>query len=186
MLASAVKLKDNNNLNIMKELIPVITVFVSGFFGLLVALITWTLANKREKYKFLKEICYRDFKDMENYYLSSLASFDKSIRYTKFGKDYSEMIDELTMNSARTNVYGSKKVNDKLVEASEKLYEWSSEFRKSLPKRFGDTDLAVVSSENFKCRDNADNLYPELIQSLQELTLLIRQELKELKKEIEK
>jgi len=114
----------------MNEILPLITVFLSGLFGLLVAIVTWTLAIRKDKSKFNQELLYRYYKDKENFYVSILANLDKTIRFTKARKDYSELFDELTKNSAKTNLYGTKAINDKLLEVSEKLFEWSTEYKR--------------------------------------------------------
>ena len=170
----------------MNELAPLFTVFISGLFGLIVALLTWMLANRREKSKFKQELLYRDYKDKESFYISIIASLDKLIRLTMSSRDHFEMFNEMTMNSAKINVYGSKKINDKLVEVSDILYTWSSEYKQSLPKKISETDLALVSTENFKHKEIADKIYPELIVLIQELTTEIQIELKYLRKQMEK
>ena len=43
--------------------IPILTVFLSGLFGLLVAVLTWNLASKREKKKFKQDLELREFKE---------------------------------------------------------------------------------------------------------------------------
>ena len=114
----------------MNDILPLITVFLSGLFGLLVAIVTWTLAIRKDNSKFNQELLYRYYKDKENFYVSILANLDKTIRFTKARKDYSELFDELTKNSAKTNLYGTKAINDKLLEVSEKLFEWSTEYKR--------------------------------------------------------
>lgn len=170
----------------MKDFFPLITVFVSGLFGLLVAVLTWSLANIREKMRFNKELTYRDYKDKENIYLTLLSSLDKAIRYTKYGKDYTELIDEMTMNSAHINVFGAKSINAKLFDVSEKLYEWSALYSKSIPNKLKGTGVSIVSTEIFEFREKADNMYPQLIELIQDLTNEIKQELTTLRKNVEK
>ena len=168
----------------MDYLLPLLTVFLSGLFGLLVAIVTWTLANRKDKSKFNQELLYRDYKDKESFYVSILANLDKTIRFTEARKDYSELFDEMTSNSAKTNLYGTVSINDKLVEVSEKLYEWSTEYKRGLPDKIGNTSLSMVSTEHGKHIEKAGQLYPELIALIQELTIEIRKELSRLKNDL--
>lgn len=168
----------------MKDIIPLITVFVSGLFGLLVALLTWKLANQRERRKFQIELRLREHKEREELYVSILANLDKVIRITKSGQDYSTLLTELSLNSARANILASEKINEQLGLVSDKLYVWSTEFRKGLPTKIGESGFGMISNKDFEHQDKAKDLYPELITQINKLVTDIKTELKESKKQL--
>ncbi|MDI1321983.1 MAG: hypothetical protein PSV36_04495 [Algoriphagus sp.] len=168
----------------MKEMIPIITVFISGLFGLIVALLTWKLANQREKRKFQIDLYLRELKEKEDLYVSMLANLEKVIRLTRSGQDYSTLLTELSLNSARANILASEKINEQLDLVSDKLYEWSSEFKKGLPTKIGESGFAMISNKDFEHRDSAKELYPELMTQITQLINDVKTELKESKKQL--
>jgi hypothetical protein len=161
-----------------------ITVFISGIFGLIVAIVTWTLANKREKQKFNLEFAKTELKDKEELYTSILASLDKTVRYTTRGKDYSELINENTLILAKSKLLATKKINIQLEEIHNIIEVWSSNYRQSLPKRIDGIDLGIISSEDSKYREKAEKLIPHLQKAMGKLVDEIKSELNKLKAEI--
>ncbi|APQ18802.1 hypothetical protein [Maribacter hydrothermalis] len=166
--------------------IPILTVFLSGLFGLLVAYITWNLASKREKEKFKQELAFREFKEKEELYISILSSLDKTVKFTKTGKDYSELFNDLTFISAKSKLLATESINIKFSEISDILYVWSSRYRQSLPKKVGGTDYGIVTNLDNEHREKADEIYPELIKSINDLVSIIKKELNYLKNELKK
>lgn len=166
--------------------IPILTVFLSGLFGLLVAYITWNLASKREKEKFKQDLALREFKEKEELYISILSSIDKTVKFTKTGKDYSELFNDLTFISAKSKLLATKSINSKFSEVSDILYVWSSRYRQSLPKKVGGTDFGILTNLDNEHREKADEIYPELSKSINDLVSLIKTELNYLKNEIKK
>lgn len=168
----------------MKDIILLMTVFVFGLFGLLVALLTWKLANQRERRKFQIELRLREHKEREELYVSILANLNKVIRITKSGQDYSTLLTELSLNSARANILASEKINEQLGLVSDKLYIWSTEFRKGLPTKIGESGFGMISNKDFEHQDKAKDLYPELITQISKLVTDIKTELKESNKQL--
>lgn len=166
--------------------IPILTVFISGLFGLLVAIVTWNLAIKREKEKFKQDLALREFKEKEELYISILSSLDKTVKYTKTGKDYSELYNDLTFITAKSKLLATKNINEKFSEISDILFIWSSTYRQSLPKKVGGTDFGIVTNLDNEHREKADEIYPELLKSISDLVTLIKKELNYLKNEIKK
>lgn len=68
-----------NILNLSK----LITVLISGIFGLVVAVITWVLANFRENKKFKRDFEISKLNEIKELYVYTLTSIDKIIRVTK-------------------------------------------------------------------------------------------------------
>lgn len=161
-----------------------ITVFVSGIFGLMVAIVTWRLANKREKQKFNLEFAKTELKDKEELYISILASIDKTVRYTTREIDYSDLIDENTLILAKSKLLATKKINIQLEEIHDIIEVWSSNYRKSLPKRIEGIDMGIISTEDSKYRKKAKELIPHLQKAMGELVDEIKSELNILKAEI--
>ena len=168
----------------MNQIIPIITVFISGLFGLLVALLTWKLANQREKRKFQIELNLREYKEKEELYVSILANLDKMIRITRSGQDYSNWLTEISLNSAKANILASEKINKQLSQVSDILYEWSTELRKGLPTKIGESGFGMISNKDFEHQDKAIDLYPELMKQINNLIIAIKAELKESKKQL--
>jgi hypothetical protein len=166
--------------------IRILTAFLSGLFGLLVAVVTWNLASKREKEKFKQDLSLREFKEKEELYISILSSFDKTVRYTKSGKDYSDLFNDLTLITAKSQLLATKKINKKVSEISNVLYVWSSNYRQSLPEKIEGTNFGMVSNFDSEYKEKADEVYPELLKLINELVDVIKKELNYLKNEIKK
>jgi hypothetical protein len=161
-----------------------ITVFISGIFGLIVAIVTWSLAIKREKQKFNLEFAKTELKDKEELYISILASIDKTVRYTTREKDYSDLINENTLILAKSKLLATKKINVQLEEIHDIIEVWSSNYRQSLPKRIDGIDMGIISSEDSKYRKKAEELIPHLQKAMGKLVDEIKSELNKLKIEI--
>lgn len=163
-----------------------ITVFISGIFGLIVAIVTWRLAIKREKQKFNLEFAKTELKAKEELYVSILASIDKTVKYTSRAKDYSDLIDENTLILAKSKLLSTKKINIKLEEIHDIIEVWSSNYRQSLPKRIDGIDMGIITSEDSKYRKKAEKLIPHLQKAMGELVEEIKYELNKLSEEIKK
>lgn len=97
--------------DITSEWFTLISVFLSGIFGLLTALITWSLANRREKRRLSQEYRRKEWQDLELLYANSIAVIDKIAQVTKAANDYSGIIDQMTLVSAQISIRGSEAVN---------------------------------------------------------------------------
>jgi hypothetical protein len=171
-------------MEITANLTAILTVFISGLFGLIVAVVTLELVDRRENKKFKKEMALRDYKEHEELYISILSSLDKIVKFTHRGKEYEELFEDLTYISAKSQLLAAKKVNDKFSEVSEILYVWTTEYKASLPTRIGGTNLGLVTSLVNKHKEKSDEIYPDLINSINELVRDIKIELINLKDNI--
>jgi hypothetical protein len=166
------------------EFSSLITVFISGIFGLIVAIVTWRLANKREKQKFNLEFAKTELKDKEELYISILASIDKTVKYTTRGKDYSELIDENAIILAKAKLLATKKINIQLEEIYDIIKVWSSNYSQSLPKKIEGMNMGIISTEDLKYREKAEEIIPLLQKAMGELVEEIKVELNKLSSEI--
>lgn len=161
-----------------------LTVIISGLFGLSVAVITWILANYRENKKLKNDFKISNLNEKKEVYVSLLSTIDKTIRATRKLSDYGNIDDEFSIITAKLNILGSNEINNSLSKVSERLYDWSSEYKKGMPKKFGDTNFAMVSTEDFEFRENAKKLYPELMKEIYNLTTLIKNEISTLETKV--
>ena len=166
------------------DLSSLITVFTSGIFGLIVAIVTWKLANKREKRKFNLEFARTELKDKEELYISILASIDKTVKYTTREKDYSELINENALMLAKAKLLAPKEINIQLEKIYDIIEAWSSNYRQSLPKRIEGVNMGVISTEDVKYRKKAEEIIPHLQKAMGELVGEIKSELNKLRDEI--
>lgn len=159
---------------------------ITAVSTLLAVGITLYFTNKREKSKFVQDLKFKEFNDLETFYINLLSSIEKTKSYTKRGEDYKELFHENTIISAKANLLAPEFINNKLGEVSDLMYEWSSLYRQSLPTKIGDTGLGVILSNDLKFRDKADEVYPKLQEKIGELVKLIKDELINQRKIIKK
>ncbi|TDN96178.1 hypothetical protein [Sunxiuqinia elliptica] len=166
------------------NIIPLLTVFISGIFGLIVAIVTWKLANHRENRRFKYEQKISDFKEKKELYVTLLASLDKIIRITEIGENYPNLHENMSLISAQIRIFGSENINNKLFEISETLFEWSSEYKQGLPKKLGETNFRMVSTMDTGHMEKAKIIYPTLRKQINELAKVIEDELHQTKKDL--
>ncbi len=151
---------------------------VTALSALLGVALTMYFTNQREKSKFIQDLKIKENDEIKSFYVDLIASLEKVQKYTKSGKDYSELIDEGSILSAKANLISPDHINEKLANVSEELYIWSSYYRKSLPTTFGDSNMSIISTEQGKFRKKAEEFYPSLKKEIGELIVLIKTELK--------
>lgn len=168
----------------MVELIPTINIFISGFFGLIVAVVTWQLANRREKRKLLLDLNLKKHKELTMLYVSLIANLDRVMKKTRRMEDMADVLDELAMTTAQIDFVATDSIKSKLSSVSGLLSDWSFKYSKSLPKKLGDSDWGIISSEDNKYRTQANEVYPQLRKERLELIELMKHELEEYSKSI--
>ena len=178
----AASLKKNRLMNYA----PLITVFISGLFGLLVAILTWMMANRREKRKFKQDFAIQDLRAKEELYVSVLASLDKAIRKTESAEEFENHLEEFSLISAKVNLLSTEIINEKLTTASNNLFRWSSEYKRSHPKKISNTDLGYITNLDSDHRKKANKIYPDLMHSMIDLVNEIKKELQKIREETEK
>jgi hypothetical protein len=150
---------------------------ITSVSTLLAVGITLYFTNKREKSKFVQDFKFKEFSDLETFYISLISSIEKAKNYTKSGEDYKELLHDNSIISAKANLLAPDSINEKLGEVSDIMFEWSSLYRQSLPTKIGDTGQALVFSTNSEYRDKANEVYPKLQDRIGELIKMIKEEL---------
>lgn len=164
---------------------PLITVFISGLFGLLVAILTWMMANRREKRKFKQDFAIKDLRAKEDLYVAVLASLDKAIRKTESAEEFENHLEEFSLISAKVNLLSTEIINEKLTAASNNLFRWTTEYKQSHPKKIPNTNFGYITNLDSDHRKRANEIYPELMDSMVDLVNEIKKELNRIRKEIE-
>lgn len=159
---------------------------VTALSALLGVALTLHFTNQREKSKFFQDLKIKENDTIKSFYVDLIASLEKVQRYTERGKDYSELIDEGSVLSAKANLISPNNINQKLASVSDAIFIWSSYYRKSLPTKLGDTNMSIVSTEQNEFRKKADEFYPNLKKEIEELIVLIKTELKKNEESLKK
>jgi hypothetical protein len=162
----------------MQSFLPLITVFVSGLFGLVVALATTTLANLSDARSHSRIRKVKRYEDMESLYIDVIANFEKCIRYTQRSDDYLALTEEMPRMNARLQLASIKPINDQARVASDLLFEWSREYRGGAPKKIDGTGLSIIGSPDFPHQERAKALFPPLCEEIIKLTKLMKEHLK--------
>jgi len=154
---------------------------MGGLFGLLVAYVTWKLALQREKSKYKRELQAEDYSQKENFYVGCLATINKIILQVKNERDDLAFVNETSLLSAQASILSDEQFKKNLDIVFRKIDEWSYNYKRGLPKKFGETGLVTVSTADQPYIDKAEKLYLELMSQIRELSSVMRDSLKELK-----
>lgn len=155
---------------------------ITGISTLLGVGITLFFTSKREKNKFIQDLKWKEYNDVESFYINLIASIEKAKRYTERGENYKELFNENSLISAKANLIAPNSINEQTGKVSDLLYEWSSNYRQSLPRKIGDTGLGVISNIDIKYIDKANEIYPTLNKEIGKLIEMIKVELNKQKK----
>lgn len=159
-------------------------IFITAVSTLLGVALTLFFTNRREKNRFLLDNKHKEYLELRNFYVELIASLDKTIRLTEAGESYINMTNEMSIITSKSYLIASENVNNKLIEISILMYQWSSLYKKSLPKKIGDTDFSIQTSEDSKYRNQENEINPELKTEIGKLIDLTKDELKLLKLQI--
>lgn len=146
----------------MDAYIQLATVFASGLFGLLVAVVTLALTGYKESRTERRTLIRDEKRQLEDVYARQIALFEKCIRYTNIPKPYEGLYDDLALVNARMRLLSTMGVIEQSERASDLLHRWSSEHRAGMPKPIGDTGAAVISSNDSTHQEQARELFPQL------------------------
>ncbi|NOQ26150.1 MAG: hypothetical protein GQ564_12370 [Bacteroidales bacterium] len=161
-------------------MLNILSIFLSGLFGVIIAITTWKLSLLRERNNRNIELNQKEYERHEDFFISCLASFDKVIRYTKSNRDYSELISEHSIFFARSRLFENKAIGEKLDSASYVLSEWTFEYKKSMPKQVGDTNYAIISNLDSEHSEKAKELFDKASKEINELVDLMKGELEKI------
>ena len=146
----------------MDAYLQLTTVFLSGIFGLLVAVVTTALTGYRESRSQKRTVVLEQRTQLEKLYTEHIAVLEKAIRYTESSLPFSELYDDLALINARMRLFASPEVITASEEASDLLHQWSRAYRAGMPKPIGDSGTAIISSNDSKHIDQAKELFPKL------------------------
>lgn len=167
--------------DITSQWFTLVSVFLSGMFGLLTAMVTWSLANRREKRRLSQEYKRKEWQDLELLYANSIAVIDKIAQVTKAGNDYSGVIDQMTLVSAQISIRGSEAANKQYHIVGDLLAIWTGAYQISKPKKVGEGNLSILTTENLKAKDAADEIFKELLKDTAKYIEIVKAELKNTK-----
>ena len=170
-----------NNENHMMTLL---TVFISGAFGLIVAIVTWLLAIKREKSKQKQENLIKDYERLESYFIDCISLHEKIGNYTINDIDYKELFDDISINNAKAYLIASQEIINKLNNISLLTKEWTREYNQGKPKKLGIDNFAIVSSNDREHIEKANEIHKYLSDEIVELIKIMKNELQDLKSKI--
>ena len=136
--------------------------FITGIFGVGVAIITWLLANIRERQSFRREIQKEHVRKIESIYAETIEALEISIRITKSLKSYEKIEGTFSKNNAFLRLLSTSEIIDQSEKVSYLLHQWSTLYRRGAPKRVGDTDMAIISSGDSEFSKKAEEVWPQL------------------------
>ena len=154
---------------------------ITGIFGIAVAIVTWLLAGLREMGVSKREARRLKQDKLESLYAKTISQLEMLIRLTESGESYNEIKKELSDNNGMLRLLGSDSVNNKLEETSILIYRWSTLYKKGAPKKLAG-DVAMITSEDSKYSRQAEEIYPEINDSLVSLINLMKRHLREIEK----
>ena len=164
----------------MKEYIPLITVFVSGLFSLLVTLVTVSISNRKEDRRLTKDDKRVKYDKLENVYADTVALFEKVIRYVEHSGDVSDLWEQMSRSNSRLSLLASQEVRLQTESLSAAVFEWSAAYNRAKPKNIGDSGYAAISSNDLKFNEKARELYPSVNDGLVKLIALMREHLQKI------
>lgn len=150
------------------------SVIITATSTLLGVAMTLYFTYKREKSRFIQDILLKNHLDLKGFLIDMLASIERAKRYTVQGKDYDELLDEISNISARAFIIAPDEIVEKLNAVSDSLYIWSSYYRKGLPSKLGNTGIGIYSSNQNNYSEKAEKHYPEVLKSIEELIITIK------------
>jgi hypothetical protein len=158
----------------MEEYLPLVTIFVSGLFGLVVAAVTSVLSNRREASGYLRTRRRERYERTLALYVDIIANLERCIRVTERIREYSVIVEELPKLNAQLRLLSTEAINQQSDKVGDLMYQWSSEYRKGMPKPISDTGMAMMSSHDGPHLEKAKELFPGLSDEIQKLISLMR------------
>jgi hypothetical protein len=170
----------------MNEYLPLITVFLSGLFGLAVAIATSLLTNRKDTMRLRREAAYEAYEEMKSVYIDSLACLEKCLRCVSDSASFPSLKQELAVSSAKLQLIAPDSIIVQSHKVSDLMYTWSTEHHRGQPKPVGETGMALISSHDHPHQEKAKELYPQLMNACTDLTNLMRDHLSQLRENIRK
>ena len=157
-------------------------IYITTISTLLGVMITLYFTNKREKNKILIDYKFKEHNELKEFYILLLASIDKSKRIINKGQSLINLIDEMSIISAKTYIIGSPELNKQVLKISSLLYNWSAELDN---KQMNLSSFNPGPMEVVRCNsDTAKAIEIDLNRAIGLLIELIKDELAEITKNI--
>lgn len=151
--------------------------FLTGAFGVIVAMVTWLLAGHRERQSFRRDIQRERVAKLENLYASCIEGLEMSIRITRSMESYKEIEREHSKQNALLHLLSTEEINLQNEKVSDLLHQWSSLFRRGEPKPVGETGMTIIQSGDSKYSQQAKELWPQVNEELVVLLTLMTKHL---------
>lgn len=151
---------------------------ITGCFGIFVAVVTWILASLREMGNHKREQRKEKQVKLEKLYAGTISQLEMLIRLTESCDSYDEIKRELSSNNGMLRLLASDDVNNNLEETSVLIYRWSSLYRQGAPKKMAG-DMAMITSQDSKYQKEAEELYPEVNESIVQLIKSMKKHISE-------
>ena len=141
-----------------KELLTLLTVFMSGLFGLLVAVVTAKLGSSKEATAHERKTNRDSYEEIRSAYVGYIASLEKLLHATVHSAEIPTLWTDLASTSALVALVGKPAVIDQSVRMGNMYQAWT---RRSgfLPNTGGSSTLpafpSLVPAEEFPLEDEA-------------------------------
>ncbi len=162
----------------MSDYLPLITVFVSGLFGLAVAAATVYLTNAGDNRKYRRDLTQKRYDAAESLYVDVLAILEAAIRETQQLQDCQEMTAAFPRLNARLRLSSTLDIVTQYELAGDLLYHWSSEFKRGPTKRIGDVGVIEFSANTAAHAEKAKEVFPTLSAEIVKLAEMMTAHLK--------
>ncbi|MCR4302643.1 MAG: hypothetical protein NUV63_00230 [Gallionella sp.] len=136
--------------------------FLTGAFGIAVALITWLLAGLRERNSFRRDMQKEHVRKLESIYAECVESLEMSMRITVSIGSYEQIEREHSKNNALLRLLSTNQINDQYEKVSVLMHQWSVLYRRGAPKPIGDLGVSMIASGDSEFSKKADELRPQL------------------------
>lgn len=167
----------------MKDLMPLVTIFVSGLFSLAVVLVTNLLTGRKEEAARRRQVARSRYDELTSVYADALACVEKCIREVVGHGSFPGLQESLATNSARIGLVAPEKIVAQSHAVGDLIHEWSAEHRRGQPKPIGPKELnaRLISSEDTPHREKASELYPQLMGTCTDFANMMRAHLDEVR-----
>jgi hypothetical protein len=138
--------------------------------------LTLFFTNRRERSKFSQDLKVKELRDIEQFYVELVASIDNHVTLVKMRESNPGSMQD-SLLTAKVSLFASEKVIDSFRIVRDALHEWETVFRQNAPKRLGNSDYVMITSETFQNSDEINAAYRRYFDKMVTFTLLIKSEI---------
>lgn len=168
----------------MNEYLPLLTVFLSGLFGLAVAVVTSLIANRKDIRAQRREAAREAYEEAKSTYTDSLACLEKCLREVFGSASFLSLQQELAISSAKIQLIAPDNIIAQNHKVSDLMYAWSVEYSRGQPKPIGETGTVLISSHDRPHQEKAKEFYQQLMEACTDLANLMRDHLSQLRESV--